>query len=280
VNVRRIAPVLPAVLAALTLTLVSDGASRATAPLDALIPLDASGDRAPDTSARTPVLVELFTSEGCSSCPPADTLLSRMAAEQPVPGAEIVPLAFHVDYWDDLGWRDRFASAQHTFRQNLYARWQPSWRVYTPQAVVDGARELVGSDWNAARTAIATSAAAPKLAVSVDLAPPGTDAARVPLRVAVTPSAGQAGKADVMLAVAEDGLVSEVKRGENANLRLAHGAVVRTLQRIGKFDGQSPYAASHAIEIEKHWRRDALTVVVFLQDASTHRIIGIATRRL
>ena len=106
---------------------------------------------------RVPVLVELFTSEGCSSCPPADELLAKLSREQPVDGATIVPLAFHVDYWNRLGWVDRFSSPQFTKRQQEYAAALRA-DTYTPQMVVDGRDEFVGSDDARARQSIADAA--------------------------------------------------------------------------------------------------------------------------
>ena len=126
--------------------------------------------RAVPAGAAVPVLVELFTSEGCSSCPPADTLLTRLAAEKTIGGAGIVALAYHVDYWDRLGWKDRFSSAAFTERQNRYADAWKTDRVYTPQAVVDGRVEFVGTDVNQALEALTASAARPHARVAVALA--------------------------------------------------------------------------------------------------------------
>src|SRR5262245_62196102 len=98
------------------------------------------------SSAGGPVVVELFTSEGCPSCPPADAVLSRLAREQPVPGVEIVPLGMHVTYWDQLGWKDPASLREATARQQQYGRVFGEDRVYTPQAVIDGRDEVVGSD--------------------------------------------------------------------------------------------------------------------------------------
>ena len=185
------------------------------------------------TQAPTPVLIELFTSEGCSSCPPADTLLAKLVTEQPIAGVEVVGLSLHVDYWNRLGWVDPFSKAEFTDRQNDYATiWGVS-RIYTPQAVVDGAKEFVGSDWAAAREHIRAAAAIPKVPVTIELdaQSPGSD--RVLARIVVSPSTARASKVHVLLAVAEDGLVSDVRRGENADRKLSHMAVVRSVESSG-----------------------------------------------
>src|SRR5712692_11371016 len=109
----------------------------------------------------TPILVELFTSEGCSDCPPADGVLEQLIATQPVAGAEVIGLGQHVDYWDQLGWKDRFSSAALTNRQHVYGAHFGLDSVYTPQMVVDGRAQLVGSDGNAARKAIGHAVTAP-----------------------------------------------------------------------------------------------------------------------
>src|SRR5919197_1244382 len=117
--------------------------------------------------AAVTVVVELFTSEGCSSCPPADQLLERLAAAGAIDGAQVVALGEHVDYWDRLGWRDRFSSPAFTARQAVYVRRFNDESAYTPQMVVDGRAGLVGSDAGAVRRAIAKAAAAPHGVMSV-----------------------------------------------------------------------------------------------------------------
>src|SRR5438034_10624758 len=121
-------------------------------------------------AAPMPILVELFTSEGCSDCPPADTVLGQLIRTQPIGGAEIVGLGEHVDYWDRLGWKDRFSSAALTGRQQLYQTRFGTESIYTPQMVVDGRAEFVGSDAPAARKAIEKALALPHRRVSLDLA--------------------------------------------------------------------------------------------------------------
>src|SRR5215468_9246058 len=119
---------------------------------------------------RTPVIVELFTSEGCSSCPPADEVLARLEREQPVAGAEIIALGEHVDYWNQIGWTDPFSSRSFSERQGAYAETFRLDGAYTPEMVVDGRVEFVGSDWNKAVAAITQAASAPKADVQITLA--------------------------------------------------------------------------------------------------------------
>ena len=218
------------------------------------------GEPAP---AGTPVLVELFTSEGCSSCPPADLLLARLAAEQPVSGALVVPIALHVDYWNRLGWDDPFSSAAFTQRQAAYAaRFGNGGRVYTPQMIVDGRAEFVGSDERAARRAI--QAAARESHAFVRVLPDDTGAA-----VSV---AGAAAGADVNLAVVADGLASDVTRGENAGKRLVHAAVARDLVAAGRVDTAGRFHASVPVSSGRGARR----VFAFVQDRATGRVLGVS----
>jgi len=214
--------------------------------------------------ADTPVLVELFTSEGCSSCPPADRLLARLAADQPVPGALVVPLALHVDYWNHLGWKDPFSSPRYTERQGAYARrFGSPGRVYTPQMVVDGRIAFVGSDEREARRAIGESALEPKAIVRV--APNATGAVHVTV-------ADAAGGAEVFIAVIEDGIVSEVTKGENAGRRLAHTAVARNLFAAGRVDPTGRFDATVPVESGRAARR----VIAFVQERGTGRVLGVS----
>ena len=184
----------------------------------------------------TPVVAELFTSEGCSSCPPADDVLSDLVLHQPVMGVEVLALAEHVDYWDRLGWRDRFSSAAVSARQSDYdARVFRASRVYTPQLVVDGQFELVGSDAAAVRQAIRRAAQMPKAAVRIGAATrlPDPREALVEVHVDVPADLALRGTVDVLVAVAENNLTTDVRRGENGGRTIRHAAVVRSLTTIG-----------------------------------------------
>lgn len=228
---------------------------------------------------RVPVVVELFTSEGCSSCPPADDLLARLAKEQPIPGVEIIALEEHVNYWDRLGWRDPFSSAAFTVRQQQYA--QVFWKeqVYTPQMVVDGSAEFIGSDDRRARAAIIEAAGAGKATVRIRVAP-GAEAGQAPLSIRIEnlPPVSAGDMAEALLAVVEDNLSSNVSRGENAGRKLSHRAVVRQLGIIGRINPRIPvFSAETVVKIEKGWRRENLRAVVFVQERAGRRVLGAAT---
>src|SRR5215470_9660542 len=164
-----------------------------------------SSGRPPVSPARKAVLVELFTSEGCSSCPPADKLLGRLRQDLAGSGFEVVPLGFHVDYWNSLGWKDRFSSAEFSRRQEQYARALSTEGPYTPEMVVDGATEFVGSDKDRARAAIAQAAAHSQQA-EIDLSA-STEKLTLKASSAVNGAA-------VMLAITEDNLSTKVGSGE------------------------------------------------------------------
>jgi hypothetical protein len=166
------------------------------------------------------VVVELFTSQGCSSCPPADELLSRLAHAR---GRRIVPLAFHVDYWDDLGWADPFASPAWTARQQAYASALGDRRIYTPELVVAGAAGMVGSQ--ADRVAAAIAAAPPQRDV---------DATATWSATSLVVDATAPPDAEVWVAVWDDAPRTAVPRGENAGATLASDRVVRALARVAE----------------------------------------------
>lgn len=233
----------------------------------------------PGDGPRTPVIVELFTSEGCSSCPPADALLARLEKTQPVPGAEIIALKEHVDYWNHLGWRDPYSSALFSARQNAYAQALGNTEVYTPQMVVDGGAELLGSDESLARQAIARAARAPKAGVYLEWAAASGKA--IPLRVRIEQLGEMAPRdtAEAYLAITEGNLHSDIARGENAGRRLDHFGVVRELKQLGRANPQAAtaFAAEPVVRIAPEWKREHLRVVVFVQEARSRHVLAAAS---
>ncbi|PYS48235.1 MAG: hypothetical protein DMF68_13825 [Acidobacteria bacterium] len=233
---------------------------------------------------RSPVLVELFTSEGCSSCPPADEILSRLDREQPIAGALVIVLSQHVDYWNDLGWADPYSSASFSERQNEYASAFHHDGVYTPQMVVDGQAEFVGSNWEKANDAILSAEHTAKATVQISRAESGAADGAIQLNVKVEniPNLSANDTAEVLLAIAESDLHSSVARGENAGRSLSHTAVVRQLSVIGNLNSQSgkTFNASPAVNIASNWKRQNLRAVVFIQERESRRVLGASSFEL
>lgn len=228
-----------------------------------------------------PVIVELFTSEGCSSCPPADALLARLDQQQRLGNAEIIALEEHVDYWDSLGWRDPFSSSQWTQRQQDYATSFKNAGVYTPQMVVDGRSEFVGSSQSQARSAISDASLQPKADVTVSAGETTPAKAQVKIEIKMIPTPAQR-DAQVWLAVTESGLHSNVLRGENAGEDLHHAAVVRSLRKVGdaKTSQELAYSGEQEVRLDDAWKRENLRFVVFVQDAKSRLILGAASVRM
>jgi hypothetical protein len=230
------------------------------------------GAGTPPAVARKAVVVELFTSEGCSSCPPADALLGRLRQEKFADGLEVVPLGLHVDYWNFQGWTDRFSSDAYSRRQEKYAERFRIEGPYTPQMVVDGAWQFTGGDAQRARQAILQAAQHPQLA-QIEISSPAADK----LSIKVKAEAGATG--EVMMAVTEDNLTSKVRAGENGGRELHHAAVVRQLRSLGRLHDGS-FEAAIPLKIPSDWKRDDLRAVVFVQDPATWSIAGVATLTL
>lgn len=223
---------------------------------------------APDAAARVPVIVELFTSEGCSSCPAADAALRELEAAQSVPGVEVIALGEHVDYWNRLGWKDGFSTPAYTERQRQYAQ-SFGTGSYTPQAVVNGRYEFVGSRTGELAQTVAKAAKAPQAAVSVS-AREGT----AQVRVASVPAGTAA--AEVVLVITESGLASQVGRGENAGRLLRHAAVVRQLMPLGKVGAAGTFTANPELKLSADWKRPNLRAVALVQEVVSRRIVGVA----
>jgi len=213
---------------------------------------------------RPPVLVELFTSEGCSSCPPADAALAALARDPGFRAAEVIPLELHVDYWNQLGWTDPFSAPEFTARQEQYAQVLRGDGLYTPQMIVDGWVAGVASA-GALRRSVERAAGRSKVRLEVEVA-----SARPGLEVTIHPPPGLSGR--LLVALSEDHLSSRVERGENRGLTLAHAPVARLLVDDG------PVAGAHRLRlgVAPGWKREQLRVVAFVQEAGG-RVVALGT---
>jgi hypothetical protein len=232
---------------------------------------------------RVPVIVELFTSEGCSSCPPAELLLARMERSQPVAGARVIALEEHVDYWNQLGWVDPFSAPHYRGRQNDYALAFHSDNIYTPQMVVNGQVEFVGDDSNRAYQVIGAAKQTQITLVDLKNSTNAKDPDLVDLSVQVTsPRNPKPRASDVYLAVTESDLESLVSRGENAGRRLRHAPLVRSFGIIGRLDptGANIGQITNTLRLPREWKRENLRAVVFVQEHDSFRITGAATAEL
>ncbi len=237
----------------------------------------------PDSQETSPVVLELFTAEGCSSCPPADSLLLALQEKSRLPGAEIIAFEEHVDYWNEGGWRDPFSSPQWTQRQSDYQttfgrRYDA---IYTPQLVIDGTQEVVGNKNSQVISLVTAAARQPKLGVRI--VPGDVQKSSQAFSVSVSNAAdGSNGdSADVMLAVTETGRESNVTAGENSGKQLKHAAILRHLEKIGTIHAKNgPFSATPTAKFESSWKKENLRVVVFVQDKKSHHILGAAEVKL
>lgn len=244
----------------------------------ALIAISAvSAERqATQQSKRVPVLLELFTSEGCSSCPPADRLLQDFDMKQPVPGAELIVLSEHVDYWNRLGWKDPFSSAQYSARQQSYNE-QPGFDgVYTPQLVVDGHWALVGSDLRAANATIQRALHETKAILAI----PSVERVGQELFVTVEIDGAIPRDGVLYVAVADNNASTKVHEGENGGRVLTHVAVVRVLQEAGKVGARSPVSKQVSLTLPQDMGGRGIRVVAFIQDPKSSLILGSVQRKL
>ena len=217
--------------------------------------------------AADPIVVELFTSEGCSSCPPADALLIEMSQKN-VPGVQLILLGEHVDYWNHDGWKDRFSSAQFTERQGEYAKQFHLDSVYSPQIVIDGHVQAIGNKPAQVSRDLEAAAAEPKPAqVLLQWQGPG--------KLHVTVLGAGEGKPKVLLAVTEDGLSTSIHGGENSGRTLQHAAVVRELRDLGDAHN-GHYEANLNVASHPDWNRSKLKAVVLVQQPNAGKILGAA----
>ena len=221
-----------------------------------------------------PVLVELFTSEGCSSCPPADDLLARLDT-QPLPGVHAIVLSEHVTYWNQDGWHDPFSLDSITDRQRQYGSRFNLNDVFTPQAVIDGATQMVGSDANKIGKAVLQAAATPKSDLTIANAQWANGAMQFTVKGNANPDA------NLFAALAEDSEQVSVLHGENGGHTLHHVAVVRTLEQLGKAsaDAKSPMSGKTlTLHLSKDVAKETtpLRLVVFLADRHNGHVLAVA----
>jgi hypothetical protein len=233
-----------------------------------------------DNSTHTPVLIELFTSEGCSDCPPADLLLQKLDRLQPVMGVDLIVLSEHVDYWNDIGWKDPYSSHKYSERQTAYGDKFGLSSIYTPQMVVDGEFQFVGSDERQAIRAVESAAKTEKTPLM--LSSIHFDAAnKLTLHVESGPlSASTSAKsANIFLAIADESDESHVSRGENSGRTLKHIAVLRDLIPVGQVNKNSSFSRDITLNRDAGDRR-GLRVVGIIQESSGGRILGVTSARL
>jgi hypothetical protein len=230
----------------------------------------------PTTGAARPVVLELFTSQGCSSCPRADALLSTLARDR---NLSIIPLGFHVDYWDHLGWRDPYSSAVWSARQGRYASAFHSSSLYTPQIVVDGSSEYVGSNERDIRAAVQRAMRVP-FAVQTAITTTERKANQLHVTFEARPSADLARDANALVAIVESGLETAVARGENSGRHLHDDFVVRSLSEGGVVRRVASARTQRALDIPLDPRWKQPSVVLLIVDPGTQHVIGAATRQL
>jgi len=241
--------------------------------------LQGENSSATKTSGPTPVLIELFTSEGCSSCPPVDVFLKKLDSAQPISGALLIVLSEHVTYWDQDGWKDPNSSAALTARQNSYEAALGQNQVYTPQLIVDGSHEVKPGDPKQVEETLQKAAATPKVPVrigevTVDAGNPTVLHARVE-----TDANFEKHNADVYLAVALDHVESQVLRGENGGRHLIHVAVVQELTKVGKLPKGKSFAQDVQLKLKPGTDPKNLRLVALVQESGPGKVLGAALRK-
>jgi len=218
------------------------------------------------TGAQTTPLLELYTSEGCSSCPPADKWISKIKHDK----SKVVPLAFHVDYWDYIGWKDKFSKAEYSDRQRKIAAFGGAGFVYTPQFVFNG-QDFKGWDNSRLKSAIEQTqqqASRANLTLSVTNNADGSIALNATAEAA---NINDAKNTDVFVALYENGLVTNVQAGENVGRTLKHDYVVRKL--FGAYQINNLNQFNKSFNLGKAWQAKEAGAAIFVQDSTNGKII-------
>jgi len=233
---------------------------------------------AANVATKIPVLIELFTSEGCSSCPPADRLLEFLDEKQPFSSADLIVLSEHVDYWNGDGWADPYSSRVFSERQQRYADQFRLDSVYTPQVIVDGERETVGSNAVAIRNAVDAVTRTKKIALTLSNAAREGD--RIKFHLTSGDLINNNGAATVYIAVADNKVQSNVPAGENGGRLLTHVAVVRVLSPVGTVKLGGSFSQDLVIRMPSPLPANGIRLVAFLQDNKSHKILGATEEKI
>jgi hypothetical protein len=227
-----------------------------------------------------PVVLELFTSEGCSSCPPADAFLKQLDDAGRANEVDVIAIEEHVDYWDRLGWRDPFSSHDWTDRQEQYARVFRHDGPFTPQFVVNGQRDFVSMASRAALQSMVEASTAG--AAELRLSPTDDSARSAEFSISIENAPPETHSAVLLLAVTERGLSSNVLGGENQGRNLAHAPVLRSLTRLHilKATESAVMETKAKIALNPSWKRENLRFVIFLQEQKSLHIVGAAASTL
>jgi hypothetical protein len=226
----------------------------------------------------TPILVELFTSEGCSSCPPADVLLQKMDALQPVPGAQLIVLSEHVDYWDQEGWKDQYSSHELTNRQKSYVSELGLPTAYTPQIIVDGTAELHANDSQQVKAAFEKAIKDVKIPISLSAVTfEGPQEAAVVRGHLQVDAGSENHNADIYIAVALNHAETQVLHGENQGQTLTHVAVVQELVKVGKVQKKGSFSQDVQVKLKPGTKPGEVRIIAFVQEPGSGKVVGAAS---
>ena len=252
-----------------------------TSPADGRSPQAESKPAAAQTTSASvhPVLIELFTSEGCSSCPPADVMIQKLDTYQPIAGAQLIVLSEHVDYWDHDGWKDPNSSASLTERQSDYVHVLGLNTPYTPELIVDGSKDVSANDTQKLETILKDAAATAK--VSVRIGEVSVDAGNpTVLRTHIDTDANfDKHNADVFVAVALDHVESQVLRGENGGHHLTHVAVVQQITKVGKLQKGKAFGQDVELKLKPGTDPKNVRLIAFVQETGLGKLLGAALRK-
>lgn len=239
----------------------------------ATVALSQTGDT--QKNVPTPILLELFTSEGCSSCPPADKLVQQMDATQPVSGAQLIVLSEHVDYWNHDGWKDPYSSSSLTERQIDYVRALKLKEPYTPQMIVDGTTVLQGDEAQILQS-LRGDVATPKLSLRIDSVNLGAGKAQDISGHIDVEGTTDKHNADVYVAVALSRAESQVLSGENSGKHLSHVAVVQEIKKIGKLGKNGRFSQDFQVKLNPGTDANNVRIIAFVQEPGPGRVLGAA----